>query len=269
MNAKVKPAQNAVLHSILRSPHQIRRNSVDDASKASTDSSTSSNKSQTVKPRKPLPFSNDGTQIASVWLRQLQTYFKLAGIEPKYWVSYAESYLEQEATLWWSSYLDSVNSTSEDVEWSTFCHLFLQRFATIASESTALTQLQSLRQTGSVEDYIQEFLKVASLISYAICPESNRVITFLHGLRPYIQRFVTLADPTTLQEAIAKSRQVSATYNTSSSNRIVTSSLSQRTFNQFNNNYNNNVRRTWRGAPQTQVQRRQICSSIMWKLARS
>ena len=154
MNAKVKPAQNAVLHSILRSPHQIRRNSVDESSKASTDSSTTSNKSQTVKPRKPLPFINDGTQIASVWLRQLQTYFKLAGIEPKYWVSYAESYLEQEATQWWSSYLDSVNSTSEDIEWSTFCHLFLQRFATIASEPTALTQLQSLRQTGSVEDYI-------------------------------------------------------------------------------------------------------------------
>jgi len=245
-NAKMNPAQNALLHSILRSPLQPRRDNTDDASKASTDCTTSPNNSQIIKPRKPPSFSNNAGQNAAVWLRQMQNYLNLANIDSSTWVVYAETYLDNDALQWWVNYLDSTNSISSEVEWSTFCMVFLQRFQTVASEATALTQLQTLKQAGNLDTYIDEFLKLSANISYAMCPEPNRVVTFLNGLRPYIQRFVTLADPTTLQEAIAKSRQVAATYNTSSSNRIVTNSFSQRTFNQFNNNYNNNVRRTWR-----------------------
>jgi len=155
------------------------------------------------------------------------------------------------------------NSISSEVELSTFCMVFLQRFQTVASEATALTQLQSLKQAGNLDTYIDEFLKLSANISHAMCPEPNIVVTFLNGLRPYIQRFVTLADRTTLQEAISKSHIQHVT-----SNRVVTNSFSQRALNQFNNNYNNNVRRRWRSTnssirtPKIQLYNVEACKEL-------
>jgi len=99
-------------------------NHADDTSKAPTDGSTSLNKLQIIKARKPS-FPNSAGQNAAVWLRQMQNYLNLANIDSSTWVVYAETYLDNDALQWWVNYLDSINSISSEVEWSTFCMVFL------------------------------------------------------------------------------------------------------------------------------------------------
>ena len=76
----------------------------DDASKASTDCTTSPNNSQIIKPRKPPSFSNNAGQNAAVWLRQMQNYLNLANIDSSTWVVYAETYLDNDALQWWVNF---------------------------------------------------------------------------------------------------------------------------------------------------------------------
>ena len=55
--------------------------------------------------------------------------------------------------------------------------------------------------------YFRGFVQLSSNISYQIMPEAMRLLTFINGLKPHIQRYVKQSKPKTVQDAIAESRE--------------------------------------------------------------
>ena len=95
-------------------------------------------------------------------------------------------------------------------------------------DRNAFAQLMECKQVreGEIEEYIDDFVTKASMVSVGIAPEIARIDMFINGLSPRIQQFVQLNDPRNLEDAFYKARRVAATLEGSRTNYGVYSSYS-------------------------------------------
>ena len=121
------------------------------------------------------------------WLYELELYFeamRLPTAHHQQRILFTKSQLRGAASAWFQ-HLDTVQditSQTQALQWEEFKKVLTDRFRPVAASKLARVQLNSLRQTGSVEQFIQQFLQVISAIPSMT--EEELVDRFITGLIP-------------------------------------------------------------------------------------
>ena len=140
---------------------------------------------------------------ARVWIKKCVKYFNLCKIPEDQKVDLASLHMTDKAEMWISNYL----SVKKNVEWSEFVIDLSARFKD-ESGLNVVEQFNKLQQTGTIEDFIDEFDNVRSLMeqNHHILPDSYFLDSFIGGLKPTVKPFVKAFKPVSVAEAIRYAR---------------------------------------------------------------
>jgi hypothetical protein len=102
-----------------------------------------------------------------LWQSRCEDYFVMFDTDPALWISVAAIQFEGAAARW----LQAVQSKIVSVSWEEFCSMVLQRFGR-NQHQTLVRRLYRLFQTGSVDDYIEQFMELVDQLSaYETSPD--------------------------------------------------------------------------------------------------
>lgn len=184
---------------------------------------------------KPEFFTGDLKADPLSWLDQVREYMALTLVPPHLQVSFAVTYLREQARIWWSSLPE--NEKMRNCEFVTFSSTLLSRFRPVDSARIARTQLNGLKQLGSVTDYNARFIRLMQMI-HDMSP-ADQVYHYLEGLKSNIHdRLVTTEFTSVATAMVAASRVDQLIYNSSKKNGTVP--YTNRNNQQSQNNWNNN-----------------------------
>lgn len=144
-------------------------------------------------PKHDFPkFNGDAPRI---WLKRCTSYFELYRVPPHSWVTTASLYMEGLAAMWLQAY----RQTHPGMSWTTFRAAAEEKFGTEESE-VQMDRLLQLKQTGSVQEYKQQFeTSMYHLLSLdpSLSPKFF-VSQFLLGLKDELRLGVRLQSPTSI-----------------------------------------------------------------------
>jgi hypothetical protein len=157
----------------------------------------------TVKPPKPDVF-RGGRKVPS-WLFLLEQYFNVTQIiDHTMRIHFASALLRDAAADWWRGYLMAAGATpplrAPISTWDDFKAAITQHFQPIHEEDFARQQIQSVKQQGTVRDYIVKFQQL--ILQIPTMDERSRVDWFVKGLKQDVRRWVKLQDPKSLEAAM-------------------------------------------------------------------
>ena len=154
-----------------------------------------------AKPPKPDMF--DGRSLKSIdqWLFVMEQYFTITSTGNDLWVNICSSYLRGSAATWWRKFYQDAEKNKQEITWTSFKTSLLQRFKPIEAPKTARTALDSLKQTRSVSEYCDVFLRLIQLIDDMSSAE--QLHCFIRGLRANVGREVDMFQPKTLEDAMS------------------------------------------------------------------
>lgn len=148
----------------------------------------------------------DGSNVSD-WLFQAEQYFQLNNIDGgDQRLHYAAFYFRGEA-LTWFQWMHRNNQLSS---WPEFTRAVELRF----SPSNPQASLFKLQQTSTVAAYQAEFERLCNRV-HDLSPPAL-LSCFISGLRPDIQRQVTVLQPTTISQAMALAKLVESKVTASS-----------------------------------------------------
>lgn len=140
------------------------------------------------------------------WLRQLNHQFGIliAGYPvepPTRRINLATAYFEGAADLWWRT-MSEEDRARHSASWSAFEDALHERFSPVQAAELARSRLLSLRQTHSLDAFVNRFLEELSPIQEEMHPH-DQVHHFRNGLKDtrVVQKLVE-TKPATLIEAI-------------------------------------------------------------------
>ncbi|KAK3820144.1 MAG: Retrotransposon gag protein-domain-containing protein [Benniella sp.] len=119
---------------------------------------------------------------AQDWLSEISDYFDLVNATPQERVQVARLLLRDNARTW-VRHLDA--PMEHDNPWEHFKHHFKARFENPHAKFLARSKLYSLKQTGSVSKYIDEFEKSRAVLEDLT--EAEAIQLFLNGLKPKLR----------------------------------------------------------------------------------
>lgn len=156
----------------------------------------------TVKPNKPSTFDGTNQRNTSIWLFEVELYFKATGTTDPRCVPIVVTFLKGVALTWWESDVRQREHTQSPpvTMWEDFKTVFRHRFLPIEASKTARAVLQTIRQYRSVAGYVAEFMKQLALIPDMAV--ADQIDNFTRGLKPAVQKEVVLKSPSTLDEAM-------------------------------------------------------------------
>jgi hypothetical protein len=170
----------------------------------------------TLKPTKPDQFTGYAKSNADLWLWQMEKFLSVSRIGEVDRVPYATTYLREAAASWWkaesskpldqhglrsvSVVVDGVQQVLNIESWSGFKALFLARFRPLDAARQARANLHNLRQTGSVQEYSNRFLKELQLIDGM--DEASQLSHYIRGLKSNVAIEIEKADLTDLSQAM-------------------------------------------------------------------
>ena len=114
-------------------------------------------------------------------------------------VLFAAMHLQGPAITW-------SQSTQPTWTWQQFQDALLRNFQSPNDVATARNELDRLRQTGSVAEYVREIREVTSRIP-GIAP-GDLLHRFTQGLRPDIRQWVVMKNPLTLEDAFQSAMNI-------------------------------------------------------------
>ena len=148
----------------------------------------------------------DGTNkiSARAWLQKLQTFFTLNPMKESDVVQFASLHLEDAAYDWWYHGM-TTQGHDQVTTFDDFSQRVIDRFD-LKDDEEYFKELSKLKQTKSVNEYIEEFQKVFVMVPNM--SEKRIVYLFLDGLEDFVKGLVKAFSPSTLQEAIKRSLQL-------------------------------------------------------------
>lgn len=147
-------------------------------------------------PKMPFPkFDGDNPQL---WITQAQNYFEMYCVDQSVWIKCATMQFTGAAKRW----LQSIERQLPAVDWAKFCRLIHERFSRDQHE-LLLRQLFHIKQTGSVQEYVDQFIAlIENLSAYTTNPDLLSYIThFVDGLHDDIRVVLLVQRPQTLDAA--------------------------------------------------------------------
>lgn len=149
------------------------------------------------------------------WILSVERYLELNGITGELSKTrYATMYLRGKAQTWYYSLISF--SREGDIEWSLFVELIRRQFQNPVESGNIKDKFYSIRQKGSVMDYIIEYMDILSYLPPNYISEEASVEHFIRNLKTRTQDEVRMRKPKTLFEAyeIADVYDKSLNYNT-------------------------------------------------------
>ncbi|KAG2191851.1 hypothetical protein INT47_002866, partial [Mucor saturninus] len=130
------------------------------------------------------------------WIRSVERFAELHRMDYDSWTSYAITLLRDRADVWWRRLEDNGTRTSD---WRTFTRLLNDNFRPVHSIQNARDRIRSLRQSGSIESYIDTFQDLR--MDIPSMTEDEALDRFVNGLRPETRCQVRFREPLDLAEA--------------------------------------------------------------------
>ena len=172
-----------------------------------------------IKIAKPQVYEGERNHFAlRNWILSVERYLELNGITGELSKTrYATMYLRGKAQTWYYSLISF--SREGDIEWSLFVELIRRQFQNPVESGNIKDKFYSIRQKGSVMDYIIEYMDILSYLPPNYISEEASVEHFIRNLKTRTQDEVRMRKPKTLFEAyeIADVYDKSLNYNTSKS----------------------------------------------------
>ncbi|KAL3624153.1 hypothetical protein CASFOL_032969 [Castilleja foliolosa] len=152
-------------------------------------------------PRVDFPKFDGGD--ARSWIRKCQRYFLLNPMVDENKVMLAGMNLEGSAEYWFMDHIEG-----KDINWNRFVELFLNRFVSLRNEDV-IGEFNKLKQTTTVEKYIEKFAELRSYMLYRDChlDEFYFLRSFYSGLKEEIRHMVELLCPHNLEQAYMMARK--------------------------------------------------------------
>ncbi|XP_074283542.1 uncharacterized protein LOC141608089 [Silene latifolia] len=143
------------------------------------------------------------TMEDQLWIQKCEKYFNLCKVPDDQKVDLAAIHMIGKAESWFNAYIAARNSVS----WSTFIVDVCARFKDKLG-ANVVEQFNRLHQTGSLEDYLDSFEHLKSLMVQRnpLLPDSYFLDSFIGGLRPTVKPFVRAFKLETLAEAVEFAR---------------------------------------------------------------
>jgi hypothetical protein len=154
-------------------------------------------------------FSGEDPQL---WKFRCENYFEMYEVEQSMWIKVASMHLEGVATRWFQS----VELRVRSVTWEKLCALVHDRFGRDQHEAL-IRQLFHIRQSGSVAEYIEQFLVLIDQLA-AYESDANPLyyaMRFVDGLKEDIRKVVMIQGPGDLDSACALTMIQEEAYKTS------------------------------------------------------
>jgi hypothetical protein len=145
-----------------------------------------------------MDFSRFDGSYVRVWLDKYSAYFQLYAIPPYFRVTAASLHMVDKASHWSQTYKHSPRNHT----WEHFVVAVSQEFE-VDTHRIKTTELLNLRQSGSVEEYKQQF----DQLTYHIrlydqhISETMLVSQFLLGLKDELRQYVEMHLPTSVPQA--------------------------------------------------------------------
>ncbi|XP_074278160.1 uncharacterized protein LOC141601756 [Silene latifolia] len=138
-----------------------------------------------------------------LWIQKCEKYFNLCKVPDDQKVDLAAIHMIGKAESWFNAYIAARNFVS----WSTFIIDVCARFKDKLG-ANVVEQFNRLHQTGSLEDYLDSFEHLKSLMVQRnpLLPDSYFLDSFIGGLRPTVKPFVQAFKPETLAKAVEFAR---------------------------------------------------------------
>ena len=131
------------------------------------------------------------------WILRMHEYLTIAGVEPNTWVVVASGYLERSPRQLWEARKTQLIEQPEVLySWDNFREWCIASFSPHNHEKHAISKLESLRQTGSVAEYMAEHNVLASQSNF---PMQLRIYWWERGLKDEIRQMCRV-DPLTYKE---------------------------------------------------------------------
>ena len=149
-------------------------------------------------------FEGSSKCIAKSWVEKLDIYFQVNKVPEMEAIKIAVLHLEGEAHDWWFHGLYTLVHANVTT-YSNFTRRLVERFDRRYPEAPFIW-LANLKQSGNLENYIFEFLKLFVMVHDLSA--ARRVYIFIDGLDEPPHGLVMSTKPTTLQDAIERARDL-------------------------------------------------------------
>jgi retrotransposon gag protein len=168
------------------------------ASSSSSSSGSSSANAPKISIKIPT-YKGEPNENVVVWLRQVKNIFHAQGIKDEgNMIHYAATGLEDAALHW---FVNKVKDTTGPAftDWANFTKALKDAFQPPSYQHYLRTQLKTLRQTSSVQEYGMRFRNLIEQID--TMNELDKVSYFLDGLKDATRREVAYQAPETFEDA--------------------------------------------------------------------
>ncbi|GME77116.1 unnamed protein product [Ambrosiozyma monospora] len=115
------------------------------------------------------------------------THYQFQSDEEK--IKYMVHHFGSDARMWWRTSEESLGKLT----WSEFQRAFKERFLPPGYQQVAIEKMHGVKQTGSVQDYIQDFRTLLGQIKKDYYSETQVKNNFLRGLKPQIRASVVVS----------------------------------------------------------------------------
>ena len=143
-----------------------------------------------ISPAKPDKYSGRPGK-ADQWAFEMEQYFAATGIQDPQRVPFAAAMLTDNAAIWWRSACQDTSHTISS--WSVFKAELILNFKHYDNQKAARNRLRTLRQRTSVAQYYADFMQAT--LEIPGITEDEKMDRFLDGLKPTLQREITLREP--------------------------------------------------------------------------
>lgn len=147
---------------------------------------------------KPEYFTGDYKSNPETWIDQICEFMKLSNVHPQMYVTFAASYLRDQARIWWSSM--STEDRIKNQDFYIFKQTLLSKYRPVNQQRTARTQLKTLKQLNSVASYNNAFSNVIQLIHDMSV--ADQLDNYMNGLKIHIQEKLVTEEFTSLSDAM-------------------------------------------------------------------
>ena len=179
------------------------------------------------KPSKPNTFDGNDLGYALSWTTELEQYFDAADMtSEEVKIKFAGAQLRGMASVWWKNLKQRLSVST----WEQFKEHFNVIYNPVPVKDTARAKIMKIQQTGSVQNYVNDFNKWINYLSD--WGEGDKIFFFRKGLKPYLCRQVRNKDPKTLIEAMSEAQKIDIEDNQETRN----SNNNYSTNNRFRNN---------------------------------
>lgn len=149
-------------------------------------------------------FDGSSNSSAKPWVEKLDVYFQLNQMEKIEAIKVATLHLEGEAQDWWFHGRVTLRHSSVTT-YAEFTRRLIERFDRNEPEEH-FVELTRLKQTGSPEKYIADFLRISVMVPDL--STAQMIYMFLEGLTEPLRGLVRSTRPTTLQDAIGRTKDL-------------------------------------------------------------